>query len=162
MLAVAFERKLVLPLLCTIHTAPTTLLIRLLLASHPPSPLGKAMVSLRYETIFSRFFALPPYVVLISHRVILEQAAPRFFATLKNDSGAAPRRISMGNAIISRAAMLENDSEKNRDDTLKDFFWGNEKGTSGRRPLQKTCRQFAKQIWLPTATNKEQRNFYDP
>ena len=26
--------------------------------------------------------------------VILEQAAPRFFATLKNDSGAAPRRIS--------------------------------------------------------------------
>ena len=52
LLAVAFERKLVLPLLCPIHTAPTTLLIRLLLASHPPSPLGKAMVSLWYETIF--------------------------------------------------------------------------------------------------------------
>ena len=130
MLAVACKRKLVLPLLCPIHTAPTTLLIRLLLASHPPSPLGKAKVSMRYETISSRFFALPlkdflfrrPTLYLISHRVILEQAAPRFFATLKNDSGAAPRRISMGNAIISRAAMLENDRMTS--------FEGNKKGSS--------------------------------
>ena len=55
LLAVAFERKLVLPLLLPIHTAPTTLLIRLLLASHPPSPLGKAMVSLRYENLTCNF-----------------------------------------------------------------------------------------------------------
>ena len=52
LLADAFERKLVLPLLCPIHTAPTTLLIRLLLASHPPSPLGKAKVSLRMQRTF--------------------------------------------------------------------------------------------------------------
>ena len=48
LLAVACKRKLVLPLLLPIHTAPTTLLIRHSLKLVPPSPLGKAMVSLRY------------------------------------------------------------------------------------------------------------------
>ena len=96
LLAVAFERKLVLPLLCPIHTAPTTLLIRLLLASHPPSPLGKAKISLRYGRFFSRFFISPPHVA--PH---LPSCHPR-----------AKRRISMGDAIISRAALLENDTRK--------------------------------------------------
>ena len=49
LLADTCERKLLLPLLPSIHIAPTTLLIRHSLKFVTPSPLGKAKISLRYE-----------------------------------------------------------------------------------------------------------------